>query len=94
MLSLSNISKTNERLTTVLRLVYNKFLISSSLLSPTEPNWGLPLAVAANLHIPYRIEMGMENIDIADIEDARGKGKRGCSIEASKFPPSSYVSRV
>lgn len=41
----------------------------------TEPNWGLPLAIAANLHVPYRIEIGFENIDKANIEDKRGKGK-------------------
>lgn len=40
-----------------------------------EPNWGLPLAIAANLHIPFRIEIGLENIEKVGIEDKRGKGK-------------------
>lgn len=41
-----------------------------------ESNWGLPLAIAANLHTPYRIEIGIENIIKAKIEDKHGKGKK------------------
>lgn len=40
-----------------------------------EPNWGLPLAIAANLHIPYRIEIGIDNMENVDIKDRQGKGK-------------------
>lgn len=35
----------------------------------------MPLAIAANLHTPYRIEIGIENIMKAKIEDKHGKGK-------------------
>lgn len=73
----------NERLTSVLcvslgfKFVFHKrHLIFPLSLSFTEPNWGLPLAIAANLHIPYRIEIGLENIDKANIEDVRGKGEK------------------
>lgn len=41
----------------------------------TEPNWGLPLAIAANLHTPYRIEIGMEEILKVDFKDKAGKGE-------------------
>jgi hypothetical protein len=39
-----------------------------------EPNWGLPLAVAANLHIPYRIEIGIDGVENVNIKDRQGKG--------------------
>jgi hypothetical protein len=34
------------------------------------------LAIAANLHRPYRIEIGIENIEKAKIKDKQGKGKK------------------
>lgn len=40
-----------------------------------EPNWGLPLAIAANLHTPYRIEVGIEEILNIELKDKEGKGK-------------------
>lgn len=42
----------------------------------TESNWGLPLAVAANLHVPYRIEIGVEKLEEINILDKMGKGKK------------------
>lgn len=36
----------------------------------------MPLAIAANLHTPYRIEIGIENIMKAKIEDKHGKGRK------------------
>jgi hypothetical protein len=49
--------------------------LSFNFLSSTEPNWGLPLAIAAHLHVPYRIDIGTDSIDSANVEDKRGKGK-------------------
>lgn len=40
-----------------------------------EPNWGLPLAIAANLHTPYRIEVGIDEILNIELKDKEGKGK-------------------
>ncbi|KAG5680913.1 hypothetical protein PVAND_010391 [Polypedilum vanderplanki] len=45
----------------------------------SKPNWGLPLAIAANLHTPYRIEIGIERIERADIKDKIGKVLIICS---------------
>jgi hypothetical protein len=53
----------------------NYFLFLSLSLPSIESNWGLPLAIAANLHTPYRIEIGIESIMKAKIEDKHGKGK-------------------
>ena len=42
----------------------------------TESNLGLPLAIAANLHVSYRIEIGIENIEYFNVKDKSGKGKK------------------
>lgn len=35
-----------------------------------DNEWGLPLAIAANLHLPYRIKIGLENFrDLHNIDD-------------------------
>lgn len=36
--------------------------------------WGLPLAIAANLHVPYRLEIGAEHLRDVQIVDDVGKG--------------------
>lgn len=55
------------------------YLINENFFSPSgffaEPNWGLPLAIAANLHTPYRIEVGIEKILNIEYKDKEGKGK-------------------
>lgn len=38
-------------------------------------NWGLPLAIAANLHIPYRIKIGIDQLEDIQIVDAIGQCK-------------------
>lgn len=40
-----------------------------------EPDWGLPLAIAANLHVPYRIKLGVDNLDAIHVKDHNKKGK-------------------
>lgn len=47
------------------------FLLLLLLISGT--NWGLPLAIAANLHVPYRIELNHSYV--SQIEDKLGAGK-------------------
>lgn len=41
----------------------------------TGENWGLPLAIAANLHIPYRIKIGIDQLEDIQIVDAVGQCK-------------------
>jgi len=45
--------------------------ICDSLLA--DNNWGLPLAIATNLHIPYRIEIGGKIRDLHE-QDNPGRG--------------------
>lgn len=40
-----------------------------------DTSWGLPLALAANLHVPYRIEIGIDDLNHVHIEDKPGKGE-------------------
>lgn len=49
----------------------NQFFIRSCAFADT--NWGLPLAIAANLYVPYRIRIGHSYVE--DIEDKLGAGK-------------------
>lgn len=46
-----------------------------SLVSFAGTNWGLPLAIAANLQVPYRIELGHSHAVTAEVEDRLGAGK-------------------
>ncbi|XP_055699296.1 uncharacterized protein LOC129799446 [Phlebotomus papatasi] len=39
----------------------------------TETNWGLPLAISANIQIPFRIEIGTTNLDERQIADKKGQ---------------------
>lgn len=41
--------------------------------------WGLPLAIAANLHLPYRIKIGMELDDLHSM-DAIEKRKSNTAV--------------
>lgn len=43
------------------------------MLDVADENWGMPLAIAANLHIPYKIEIG-EDIRDLHAQDKIGKG--------------------
>jgi hypothetical protein len=54
--------------------VYWKLIANHFCFVFAEPNWGLPLAIAANLHIPYRIEIGID-VENVNIKDRAGKGK-------------------
>lgn len=47
--------------------------LSLSLCLFADDNWGLPLAIAANLHIPYRIEIGDTVRDLHE-QDKPGQG--------------------
>lgn len=38
------------------------------------PDWALPLAIAANLHVPYRIKLGVDNLDAVKVKDHNRKG--------------------
>jgi len=40
----------------------------------SDDSWGLPLAIAANLHVPYRIEIGTDHLTTVNIEDDQHKG--------------------
>lgn len=40
----------------------------------SDDEWGLPLAIAANLHVPYRIEIGAQHLRDVQIVDDVGKG--------------------
>jgi hypothetical protein len=52
------------------------FFISSFFLYQfSEFNWELPLAIAANLLVPYRIELGIDNLYDIHFNDVNGKGK-------------------
>lgn len=46
-------------------------------------NWGLPLAIAANLHIPYRIELNQSYA--GEIEDKLGAGKSSIHVYLNYF---------
>lgn len=41
----------------------------------TGNGFGLPLAVAANLHFPYRIKIGVDQLQDIQVADAAGKGE-------------------
>ncbi len=51
------------------------------------------MAIAANLHIPYRIEIGVENIEYLNIKDKNGKGKVSCFFRglSINYRPSSPI---
>lgn len=58
----------------------------------TEPDWGLPLAIAANLHVPYRIKLGVDNLDAVHVKDHDKKGKSTvCYFVVFGFPFCSYA---
>lgn len=62
-------------------------LTTSSIFSGT--NWGLPLAIAANLHVPCRIELSSYN---GEIEDSLGKGESAMFLLiAFEFPAHCWV---
>lgn len=41
----------------------------------TGDGFGLPLAIAASLHVPYRIKIGIDQLQGIQVADAAGKGK-------------------
>lgn len=72
-------------MTPVLYVPQKRNLISTSLLYSShtplsitpcfsDDNWGLGLAIAANLHVPYRIEIGRTIRDLHS-QDKPGKGE-------------------
>lgn len=67
-----NFLPTSKQLRLEIYFINEIFLSDSSF---TEPNWGLPLAIAANLHTPYRIEIGVEEILKVNFKDKIGKGE-------------------
>lgn len=57
-------------------LITLKFmLIFSVFLFLLGNEWGLPLAIAANLHLPYRIKIGLNDIGDLNSFDAMDKCK-------------------
>lgn len=40
-----------------------------------DENWALPMAIAANMHVPYKIEIGEDDIRDLNVDDTIGKGK-------------------
>lgn len=50
-------------------------LIFSVFLFLLGNEWGLPLAIAANLHLPYRIKIGLNDIGDLNSFDAMDKCK-------------------
>lgn len=67
------LSRTSKQLDCWIYLINENFFSPSGFFA--EPNWGLPLAIAANLHTPYRIEVGIEKILNIEYKDKEGKGK-------------------
>jgi hypothetical protein len=51
----------------------------------------LPLAIAAHLHVPYRIDIGIEGSDSASVEDRRGKGKK---LATASFPHEGFCVKI
>lgn len=39
-----------------------------------DKNWGLPLAIAANIHIPFRLNIDIVPIDALATDDKTGRG--------------------
>lgn len=76
---------TNKFRKSKLLAIINFINSCSTSISYAESNWGLPLAIAASLHVPFRIEIGIANIDKAIIEDARGKGRNEYYPRDSSF---------
>lgn len=50
------------------------FSISNIFFIFLDDEYGLPLAIAANLHVPYRIEIGAQKLRDEQIVDDVGKG--------------------
>ncbi|XP_063708957.1 uncharacterized protein LOC134837507 [Culicoides brevitarsis] len=68
-----------ETVSYAVKSVSQQFGWKEAVLFAAEPNWGLPLAIAANLHVPYRIKLGVDNLDAIHVKDHNKKVIIVCS---------------
>ncbi|GAB0090530.1 hypothetical protein DMENIID0001_052670 [Sergentomyia squamirostris] len=62
-----------EILSYVVKSISQELNWTEAVIFATETNWGLPLAISANIHIPFRIEIGTSNLQERQIADKKGK---------------------
>ncbi|XP_037038134.1 uncharacterized protein LOC119075714 isoform X2 [Bradysia coprophila] len=62
-----------ETISYAVKSISMKFNWTDATIFANDEEWGLPLAIAANLHVPYRIEIGAKHLRDVQIVDDVGK---------------------
>ncbi|XP_055676626.1 uncharacterized protein LOC129785955 [Lutzomyia longipalpis] len=62
-----------EIISFVVRSISEELNWTEAVIFATETNWGLPLAISANIKIPFRVEIGTSTLSERQIADKKGK---------------------
>ncbi|XP_059611066.1 uncharacterized protein LOC132257996 [Phlebotomus argentipes] len=62
-----------EIISFVVKSISQELNWTEAVIFASETNWGLPLAISANIKIPFRVEIGTTNLNERQIADKRGK---------------------